>query len=352
MYKKIVAIGVFPPPHTGQSAAFESFCDQFLEGCERINVSGGIKGGYRLRKAWYYIKAFLYLSTKRKRMVYYTLNSGSGLYLDLLLLASAKIFGHEVLLHHHSYGYINTKSYIIKLLCNILRKDCMIFLSRKMMDDFNNAYFCCEKSFTLNNIFQYSSSESQYAIDSKNGKLKVGFLSNITLDKGFDRICEVVERTLDLPVEYYLAGPVDREAEEYFKCLPAEIKDRVHLTGAIYGNDKKKYFKSLDFFIFPTRYDNEAQPMVIVEALQYSIPVISNNRGTILDLLGNDFPPVGDYEFVSKCSNKILTYCHDYTKLDLDKRLAAKQYITLKEQSAYECKLLKEVLVETHSHKS
>ncbi len=58
-------------------------------------------------------------------------------------------------------------------------------------------------------------------------------------------------------------------------------------SGPIYGLDKQVFFNTIDVFVFPSRYVNEAEPLVIHEALAYGLPVIATDRGCIAGLVGN-----------------------------------------------------------------
>ena len=59
----------------------------------------------------------------------------------------------------------------------------------------------------------------------------------------------------------------------------------INLIGPLYGNEKKKILKNSDVFIFPTYYANEAFPIVILEAMESGLPIITTSEGGIPDLV-------------------------------------------------------------------
>ena len=61
----------------------------------------------------------------------------------------------------------------------------------------------------------------------------------------------------------------------------------VNYVGSKYGKDKEKYFKEADIFVFPTFYGNECFPLVLLEAMQYKVPIITTDEGGIPDVVQN-----------------------------------------------------------------
>jgi glycosyltransferase involved in cell wall biosynthesis len=57
--------------------------------------------------------------------------------------------------------------------------------------------------------------------------------------------------------------------------------------GKKYGKEKWDVFKQSDIFIFPTYYDNECFPLVILEAMAHHLPVVTTNEGGIPDIVEN-----------------------------------------------------------------
>lgn len=63
------------------------------------------------------------------------------------------------------------------------------------------------------------------------------------------------------------------------------LVDLVEVHGPLYGEEKEKMWKQCDVFVFPTFYHNECFPLVILEAMQHSLPVISTPVGAIPDMV-------------------------------------------------------------------
>ncbi len=98
----------------------------------------------------------------------------------------------------------------------------------------------------------------------------------------------VLEELRRIGVRYsaQIAGPVARTAETTFTGLLASYPEVVY-CGPLYGEAKDKFYDSLDVLLFPTDYANEAEPLVIHEAIRAGISVIACERGAIADILRN-----------------------------------------------------------------
>lgn len=57
------------------------------------------------------------------------------------------------------------------------------------------------------------------------------------------------------------------------------------MPGAIYGSAKERLFRESDIFVFPTFYEQEAFPLVNIEAMRAGLPVVSSNEGSIPEMV-------------------------------------------------------------------
>ena len=62
-----------------------------------------------------------------------------------------------------------------------------------------------------------------------------------------------------------------------------ELNSLISLTGAVNGDEKMKLMSSADIFVHPSF--NDCLPLVLLEAMQYSLSVVSTFEGAIPDVV-------------------------------------------------------------------
>ena len=63
------------------------------------------------------------------------------------------------------------------------------------------------------------------------------------------------------------------------------LTDCVFAHGEKYGEEKNLFFHNSDIFVFPTYYHNETFGLVIIEAMEFALPVVSTPEGGIPDVI-------------------------------------------------------------------
>ncbi|WP_053079238.1 glycosyltransferase family 4 protein [Puniceibacterium sp. IMCC21224] len=256
----------------------------------RVDTSADATGLARhLLQAVNYLRAAAVILAHRfcgHRVVSIGCNGGLGLIYTAALVGVARLSGLRVVLHHHSYGYIDASSRVMALICRLggtpLRH---VFLAPSMRAAFAARYGAGQDGSVVANAIFVPPWPPQAPVARR---LSVGLLSNLAPEKGLTDFLETAAlvRAEGLEVDMVLAGPAPHLAD-------AEVIDRsvadgfVIAHGPLYGSEKKEFFQSLDLFLFPTRYRYEAQPTVIYEAFAAGVPVIAFDRGAIRDQVGD-----------------------------------------------------------------
>lgn len=63
------------------------------------------------------------------------------------------------------------------------------------------------------------------------------------------------------------------------------LEEYITAHGAKYGEEKNNFFQEADVFVFPTFYNNECFPLVLLEAMEQGIPCISTEEGGIPSII-------------------------------------------------------------------
>jgi glycosyltransferase involved in cell wall biosynthesis len=260
--------------------------------------------GYHLLRLWLAVKGtWVVLSGRRggERCFYIGCEGGLGIAYTVLLAGVARLCGYRVFIHHHSYAYIDAwRPLMALLLATTGGRGTHIFLCATMEAAFRRRYRGAYRSLVLSNSAFVAPVDSP-ATNARR-PLTIGLLSNLDDTKGLGDflalVAEIPRRGLD--IDAILAGPPQSAAARAAidRALAASGA-RLDYRGAVYGAAKDAFFEDIDVFVFPTRYANEAQPLVIFEAQARGIPVIAYDRGCIRAQIGADGAVVApDHAFV------------------------------------------------------
>lgn len=245
---------------------------------------GGARRATWMRGLWRYVKLCL---KARPSRLYIGMSGGLGQLADLLFISIARITSQHIVIHHHSFAYLNKKSFLMSLIVGAAGHDALhVMLCEKMVHSLQEVYGARLQSLLLSNAAMLTPFEEDPRV---HAELRViGMLSNLSLEKGVETFIDIVRqlRCRGVQIEGRLAGPAV-DAKTRTIIMKSVEEGLVTWSGPIYGLDKQVFFNTIDVFVFPSRYVNEAEPLVIHEALAYGLPVIATDRGCIAGLVGN-----------------------------------------------------------------
>ena len=78
---------------------------------------------------------------------------------------------------------------------------------------------------------------------------------------------------------------INKETEK--KISEYNLNDYFNFLGNIHGDEKFNFYSRADIFCFPT-FENEAMPLVLLEAMMMSLPIISTNWRGIPNVIDNN----------------------------------------------------------------
>ena len=99
-------------------------------------------------------------------------------------------------------------------------------------------------------------------------------LKNLLNEKGISFHCSIIGNE----------GDVSKK-QVNDDILNKGLNSKVEYIGTKYGDEKLEFFEKADIFVFPTYYENECFPLVLLEAMQFRIPVVTTNEGAIEEII-------------------------------------------------------------------
>jgi glycosyltransferase involved in cell wall biosynthesis len=85
-----------------------------------------------------------------------------------------------------------------------------------------------------------------------------------------------------------------------------EVADCVHYAGFVSGEQKQKLLRNADVFCFPTFYPNENQPVNLIEAMAYGLPVLTTHWRSLPEIFPSDYPGLVDIRSLPQIADALL----------------------------------------------
>ncbi len=239
--------------------------------------------------AW---KLFRHLLIRRPRFVYFSLMPvGAGFMRDLFYAMIVKLFRVNLVLHLNNRGIAERLAGRWKrsLYQMVFRNAVVIHVSPSLMrkEILEHGYFRPKGTFIVPNTTR---TFHEFQKRESSGTLRLLFFSNLFPEKGLIYLIESLPacreqiRGIELHVYGGSRGPgVERIYHDRIRALG--LDEQVFFHGPVADHEKEGIFGSHDLFVFPSVFQEECFPLVLLEAMQSAIPIIATSIGGIPDML-------------------------------------------------------------------
>jgi glycosyltransferase involved in cell wall biosynthesis len=296
--KKILAVGADSSTGmSGQTFMFDYSID-LLRKIQNVKVDIVYLPNPQKRKVWqriYYhlvfFKEIIAGINKNDVIFFQTTQSFLGFFRDLPLLLFTTKKKKIVQILGGYYGYLieSQPSYIKNMLIKGLSKaDLLLIETEATKDTFRFAQKVFEKLEILPNGVIINEKKNLLRTPTPDN-LKILFLSSMIKEKGYDDVlaaAEILRNNHNINVDLTFVGPFLFGGEAEFKN---SIKDKAYVSyfKSIIGHQKTQLYLSHHFFILPSYYINEGQPLALLEAMGHGCVCIATDYRGIASTIEN-----------------------------------------------------------------
>ncbi|WKN40703.1 glycosyltransferase family 4 protein [Tunicatimonas pelagia] len=325
--KKILVVGQTPPPYHGQAISTQRLLDGDYEHIQlylvRLYFSKEIDevGKFKASKVVHLLKviARIYYYRFRYRIdVLYYMPTGAKwmpLIRDVAILLATRWLFRKTVFHFHMAGVNSLFSRLPSMLKPFYRRayyypDLSIKLSKHNPTD----DIALKSKQT---VVVYNGVEDYYSIHrhlKKNSIVPtILFVGIIQGSKGIYELLEIAQRlhTRGIVFELRLVGKTDSvSTDQKIRAYIQQhrLQHRVKLIGIKTGEDKWQEYINADVFCFPSHF--ETFGLVLIEAMQFKLPVVTTRIGGIQSVVRNEetgyLVPLQNIEAFTKKVEKLL----------------------------------------------
>jgi len=292
--KTIIMVGVYADRivHAGIDAVIDQYLHSEIAERYRIVLVGNSTIGGPVRKLFAFVRGCFTLAVAcafgKAELVHIHTASHTSFYRKSVSFFIAKLFGKRTILHIHSGGflkfYAGASPLVRRLIVQVLdRADAIIVLSEK----FRTGVGSITKNRNLRVVYNMIHAEDYRQL---NGRFPAAphllFAGTDWERKGLSDLLVAMKTVLEaIPgTKLTICGSGSIEAYER-QCTDLAISGSVLFAGFLSGEAKREAFLNSSLFVLPSEL--EAMPMVIIEAMAASLPVVATTVGGIPEIVEN-----------------------------------------------------------------
>ncbi|MEQ9307272.1 MAG: glycosyltransferase family 4 protein [Marinoscillum sp.] len=295
--KKILVVGQTPPPYHGQAISTERMLNGKYKDVKLYHVrlafssSHGEIGKFKLKKLL--MLPLLIIRIGIMRIWYniptlYYMPGGIGvipIYKDLLVLLPTRFLFKNTIFHFRSAGieeHYKLLGPVLKRLFHVAfdKPDIAIRLSKLNPDD--SSFLNAKIDFILPNGMEDVFSK-RIRSEKSDQIVRILYIGSMISSKGIFDILKALSTIDDSCTDQFHMNFVGKfhegdEEERFHELVESyQLSDSVSYLGEQTGEKKWDLFNSTDIFCFPSYYENESFGNVLIEAMQFGIPIVASN---------------------------------------------------------------------------
>lgn len=301
---KILVVGQTPPPHGGQAFTIKCMLDTGFKAIKLYHLRMSFSKDTREMGfiSFYKIKHLISLILKTYilkfkyniRYLYYPLSNAPkvSIYRDVIYLLFTRYLFKGVIFHFHAAGIseeLPKMNFLFQAIAKIILKNPNLTITASQYNPRDGEFLGAKKNIIIPyGIPDYNERGSFPNKDYE--MLKILFVGKLNLTKGEGYLLDAMAILKDrgYSTKLQLGGQFD--SDEHYKLFFEKVSkynlvDSVEYLGIIIGDKKVKAFENANVFCFPSYFISESFGIVLLEAMQFGLPLIATNWRGIQDVV-------------------------------------------------------------------
>jgi glycosyltransferase involved in cell wall biosynthesis len=291
---RILVVGQTPPPYGGQTVMIQLLLDGSYQEIELVHVRMSFSknlnsnGRLKLGKIWelFRVVAAIYRVklTKRPKVLYYPPSGPNYVPVirDIFILCLTRRLFSNTVFHLHAGGISEFYPRMNPALRGLFRlalfnPDLVIRTASLSAQDGKGLH--CKREIVIPNGIPDSAGESIVRTVIPGAPVRILLVALLREDKGVLVAVSAVQQLLaaGMNVELTCMGEWDspdvRSRAE--SLIEPAFRSKFKFPGALTGDEKWKYFRDAEIFLFPSYFHSETFGIVLLEAMSFSLPSVA-----------------------------------------------------------------------------
>ena len=324
MVKRILVIGQTPPPYGGQALMLQSLLGLKFDDVKLFHLDMKFSkdfnhmGSFKLYKFWVLFKtiilAWVYKFYFKTDILYYGPSGPNKLavYRDILILFPIRFLFKKTIFHSHAGGISQIYSCLSPILkffyrISFFNPDGLIKLTNYSHGD--EDLLRPEKCFIVPNGIKDHFHDNAFK-SNNNSKVNILYVGAMYPERGINELINACHILNEEKINFHL-NLMGIFFQSSYKNEIIELIDKFHLKnkvsflGSKTGLEKWDVYNNSDILCFPSYVPSESFGLVVVEAMQFKIPVVASNWNGIANIIDDNktgllFEPKNSENLASK----------------------------------------------------
>jgi len=233
----------------------------------------------------------------RPDLIYFSfMPVGKGFLRDAWFFFLIKRHGKRILLHLNNRGIDRYRKRLLyrTLYPYIFNRSLVIHVSQRLMEqEILDQRLRPLRTFVVSNTVRPFTVRKGKNVRDPRPWLRFLFISNYLKEKGLGVLLEALRHLHDKGIGFRLDTYGSVHDPLVFRRYQEQVREGglrsvVQLHGPVFGTEKERVLMDADLFIFPSFFQEECFPLVLLEAMQAGLPIVATSIGAVPEMVKNE----------------------------------------------------------------